>query len=146
MTVTNTLCLLSSLDEVDPVLAGSSSRPILIFKHSSRCGVSTQAYEEIEALLAGPPLPADVYLVDVQAGRSVSNAIAARLRTRHESPQVLLVDHGHVRWSASHFRVTARALRAALTGLGATDLGGQHEMRPAGDRAGSVSQVPRHLN
>ncbi|MBI3491696.1 MAG: DUF2847 family protein [Acidobacteria bacterium] len=66
-------------------------------------------------MLAGPPLPADVYLVDVWAHRPVSNAIAARLHIRHESPQVLLVDHGHVMWSASHFRVTARALRAELT-------------------------------
>ncbi len=117
MTVTNTLCLLSKLDEVDPVLARSSSRPILIFKHSSTCGVSAEAYGEIEALLAGPPLSTDVYLVDVRAARPVSNAIAARLEIRHESPQVLLVDRGRVRWSASHFRVTARALRAELTPL-----------------------------
>lgn len=121
MTATNRFCHLSHVDEIDSVLAQSSSRPVLIFKHSSTCGVSARAHEEIEALIAGPPLPADVYLVDVWAGRSVSNAIAARLRIRHESPQVLLVHHGLVHWSASHFRVTARALRDALAGLGRSD-------------------------
>ena len=121
MPVTNTLSLLSRLDEVDSVLARSSSRPILIFKHSPTCGVSAEAYDEIAALLAGPPISADVYLVDVRADRLVSNAIAARLKIRHESPQVLLVDRGQARWSASHFRVTAHALRGALTGLARTD-------------------------
>lgn len=117
MTVANNLCLLSNLEEVDPVLARSLNRPILIFKHSFVCGVSAQAYDEVEALLAGPPLPTDVYLVDVRAARPVSDAIAARLKIRHESPQVLLVDHGQVRWSASHFRVTAHAVRAELARL-----------------------------
>lgn len=120
-TVANTLRPLTQVVEIDRVLAQSSSRPILIFKHSSTCGVSAQAYEEVQALLAGPPLPADVYLVDVWADRPVSNAIAERLRTRHESPQVLLVDHGRVRWSVSHFGLTAHALRAALTGLARTE-------------------------
>ena len=116
----NTLCPLPTLGDVDAVLARSASRPAVILKHGSTCGVSSQAYEEVEALIAGPPLSADVYLVDVWADRAVSNAIATCLKIRHESPQVLLVDRGLVRWSASHFRVTASAIRTALADLPTT--------------------------
>ena len=117
MTVTNTLCPLSSLDEFDPVLARSLSRPILIFKHSPPCGIRAGAYDEIAALLEDQPISADVYFVDVRAARPVSNVIPARLGVRHESPQALLVDHGQVRWSAPHFRVTARALPPTVSKL-----------------------------
>lgn len=117
MTLTDPRSHLTELDAVDRALARSSRRPVLIFKHSAACGISAQAYDEIEELFAGPPLPADLFLVDVRSGRQVSNAIAARLKTRHESPQVLLVADGAVRWSASHFRVTADAIRSALSSL-----------------------------
>jgi bacillithiol system protein YtxJ len=117
MTSTNAFCLLSELDDLDRALAQSSSRPALIFKHSATCGISAQAYDEIDALLAGPSLYADLYLVDVWQGRPISNAIASRLRTSHESPQVLLIHDGSVRWSASHFRVTADAIRVALASV-----------------------------
>jgi len=107
--------LLSTIEELDAALAASSSRPILIFKHSLTCGTSAVADEEMQDLLAGPPLGLDVYLVRIQSARHVSHEIERRLRVRHESPQVLLVDDGQVVWSATHYRVTAAALTAAIS-------------------------------
>ena len=105
---------LSTIDELDALLASSAARPILIFKHSATCGTSAMAAEEIDALVTGPLLDADVYLLRIQAARAVSDEIERRLRVRHESPQVLLLQHGQVVWSASHFRVTAAAVLAAV--------------------------------
>jgi bacillithiol system protein YtxJ len=109
---TTTMAPLADVTEIDRALADSSERPVLIFKHSPTCGISAQAYGEIESLMAS--LHAHAYLVNVWTARTVSNALAARLHTRHESPQVLLVRDGRVVWSASHFRVTAHAIRSAL--------------------------------
>ena len=53
-------------------------------------------------------------MVTVQTHRDVSNAVATRLGVRHETPQALLVRDGQVIWTASHFRVTAQAVAAAL--------------------------------
>ena len=86
-------------------------------KHTARCGVSAQAYDEIEVLLLDPAVAAAAYVVEVWAARPVSNAIAGRLRVRHESPQLLLVTNGRVLWSASHFCVTAQAVRTALANV-----------------------------
>jgi bacillithiol system protein YtxJ len=112
--------LLTSLETVadlDAALAGSATRPILIFKHSPTCGASALALEEVDeivALIEEESLPIDAFVVGVQAARAVSNEIETRLRVRHESPQILLISNGQVIWRASHFRVTAKAMTAAL--------------------------------
>jgi bacillithiol system protein YtxJ len=112
--MSNVLKPLSTIEELDAAIADSAARPILIFKHSATCGTSAMASEEIDDLVAGPALNADLYLVRIQATRALSNEIERRLRVRHESPQVLLIRHGQVVWSATHYRVTAAAIAAAV--------------------------------
>lgn len=111
--------LVETLDALNELLAGTAVRPALIFKHSLSCGTSAMAMEEMTDLVAGGPVDVDFALVRVQVARVVSDAIATRLKTRHESPQVLLVRDGQVVWSATHWNVTADAVRAALGRLGA---------------------------
>jgi len=108
---------LASLDELSIALERSFTLPILIFKHSSRCGTSAMASEEVHDLLDGAPFGADVYLIHIQAHRALSDEVARRLGVRHESPQVLLVQDGIVRWHASHFRVTADGIRRVVDSL-----------------------------
>ena len=105
---------LSTVADLDAALAASHVQPILIYKHSLTCGTSGLAYEEVLDLVGGSLLPGSAFLVRIQAAREVSQLIEERLRVRHESPQVLLVAGGRVVWHASHFRVTARAIAAAM--------------------------------
>lgn len=116
------LRLLTTVDELEPVVEGSFTRPVLVFKHSLTCGTSAWAHEEVEALLDGPPLPVDICVVQVQASRALSNAIAERLGVRHQSPQALLVRHGRVVWHASHHHLSRAAMAAAIQ---------QHVSQPA---------------
>lgn len=106
--------MLSTTDELEAAIAASFTRPILIFKHSATCGTSAMAAEEVEDLVAGEPVGADVYVVRIQATRALSNEIERRFRIRHESPQVLLVRDGVVAWSATHWGVTADAIQTAI--------------------------------
>ncbi len=108
---------LTAVEELDAVVAQSATRPTLLFKHSPTCGTSAQAHEEIESLVEDGSVPVDVYLISVRASRAVSNAVAQRFNLRHESPQVLIVRGGALMWNASHFRVTAAGIRAALRAL-----------------------------
>ena len=102
------------LDELERLLRDSDHAPVLLFKHSHTCGISLEALDElVEHLNEG----ADVVrygLVTVQTHRELSNAIAARLGVRHETPQAILVREGRAVWTASHFRVNASELRKAL--------------------------------
>jgi bacillithiol system protein YtxJ len=108
---------LSTLADLDTALARSALSPILIFKHSTTCGLSTMAAEEVADLLRGAPIDADVYVVDVHGGRAISRAITERLKIPHESPQALLIANGAVRWHRSHAGVTAGAIARALAHL-----------------------------
>ena len=108
------LSTLDGLEELDRLLTASESRPLLLFKHSFTCGVSAEALDELVTHLNTGPSDALYAMVTVQTHRDVSNAVTRKLGIRHETPQALLVRNGRVVWSASHFRVTARAVEDAL--------------------------------
>lgn len=105
---------LASLLDVDTVIRASHDEPVIVFKHSETCGTSWLARERlVEGDLAMP-----VHEIVVQRQRGLSDAVAARLGVRHESPQVLLIAAGTAVWHTSHAGVTveriARAWAAAL--------------------------------
>jgi bacillithiol system protein YtxJ len=105
---------LQRTEELDQLLAHTSERPLLIFKHSLTCGTSAEALDELIDHLNEDTLDARYAIVTVQSHREISNAVSVRLGVRHETPQALLVRHGRVIWSASHFRVTAAAVQSAI--------------------------------
>ena len=99
--------------DLEQLLDRSKTNPVLIFKHSTQCPISTQAYEEftdfvegIDNLVCGSVL--------VIENRRLSNAIATRFGVRHESPQALLIKDGRVVWHASHWSITSDSLNEAL--------------------------------
>ena len=104
---------LQTVPDLDDFLT-TTHDPVLLYKHSATCGTSAFAREEIRHLVAEGPGPERVGMIVVQTARGVSNEVARRFAVRHESPQVLIVRDGKVVWTASHFRVTADAIRAAL--------------------------------
>jgi bacillithiol system protein YtxJ len=99
--------------DFEQLLQRSIKDPILIFKHSTQCPVSDQALEEFQTFLKSQH-DISCGLVLVIENRDVSNAIAEQLRIRHESPQAIVVDGGRPVWNASHWSITADALREAV--------------------------------
>jgi|SRR5207237_598543 len=89
-------------------IARSYTEPVVIFKHSDSCGVSSRAYTEM-IKLARP-----IGLVTVQTERAISDEIETRFNVAHESPQALVLLNGEIVWSASHGRVRAEAVKAAI--------------------------------
>lgn len=108
---------LETLDDLEACLAQSDAAPVLIFKHSTRCPVSTAAMREMQAYVQSDgenQLP--VYLNLVVESRPVSNAIAETLGIRHESPQLLLVSGRAATWHTSHGSIRADRVRQATAG------------------------------
>jgi len=113
---------LESLDSLDALLRRSAERPQLLFKHSLYCGLSGMARDALETHLGQPDPGVDYWLITVQTGREVSDAVEERLGIRHETPQAILVRDGRPLWNASHRRITAAALaEATATSRGAKD-------------------------
>jgi bacillithiol system protein YtxJ len=82
--------------------------PVILFKHSLTCPISSAAYSQMQNF------DGEVALVEVQTAREVSQEIARRTGLRHESPQVIVLRNGQAIWDASHFRITADAVSRAV--------------------------------
>jgi len=95
---------------LDRLLAESKVRPILLFKHSNSCGISSRAYREMEKL-------DDVNLLEVQTARELSREIATITGVRHETPQVIVLKDGKAVWNASHYDVDAKSVSEALQAI-----------------------------
>lgn len=101
--------------QFEAVLAESEQRPVFVFKHSTACPVSGMAHDEVTGYLreAGDEA-APLYILLVIESRGLSNRVAERLGIPHESPQLLLIRNGKVRWHASHGGVNAPAIERAV--------------------------------
>lgn len=112
---------LTHIADIDRLLADSFERPVMVLKHSRSCGTSAQAFDELQDHLSqASPDAARYAVVTVQTHRDVSQALASQLGVRHETPQALVLRNGQVAWHASHFRVTAQAIAAAIDKVSAT--------------------------
>ena len=100
---------IESAEELDEALSQPAA---LLFKHSTRCGTSRRALEEVQRYARGEDAVA-TYGIDVIRHRGLSLEAAERLGIRHESPQAILLRGGAPAWHASHHRISADALRAA---------------------------------
>lgn len=106
---------LMNLQDLDACLSESTQGPILIFKHSTACPISSEAYRHVDAY-ENTRAESDpkVYIVKVIEERPVSNQIAQELALQHKSPQLLLVKDRAVVWSSSHYGINERAIRDAV--------------------------------
>lgn len=100
---------LADAKNLDELIARSQTEPVVLFKHSTTCPISAHAHREMERFTE-----ADVNLVIVQRARDLSGDIERRTGVRHESPQAMVLRAGAVVWNASHYDVTAEAVKEAL--------------------------------
>lgn len=90
-----------------------SSPQAVLYKHSTRCPVSSNVYKEVQSFAHRyPDIP--VYMVKVREYRELSDAVSEHLGVAHQSPQIFLVSDGQQTWSASHYDITEKALRAQV--------------------------------
>ncbi len=95
-------------ESVEQLADRSKEQPVVIFKHSLTCPISSAAYDQMSGYNG------EVALVEVQVARRLSNEIESRLGVPHESPQVIVLHKGKVAWNASHFKITAEAVAEAV--------------------------------
>ncbi|QDY83222.1 bacillithiol system redox-active protein YtxJ [Paenibacillus polymyxa] len=111
-----TMTKMTTIQQLNTALEASSDKPLLLFKHSTRCPISAGAYQEVESYLEGASDENIEYgIIYVVEDRPVSNAAADKLQVKHESPQAILIKDGEAVWHTSHSNITARALHDHLT-------------------------------
>lgn len=78
----------------------SKAKPQLIFKHSTRCSISSMAKSRLER--GTTPDGIDFYYLDLIKYRNISQKIVDEFDVSHESPQVLLIKNGVCVYDESH--------------------------------------------
>jgi bacillithiol system protein YtxJ len=104
---------LTDLSQLDEIVTLSDNKPIVIFKHSTRCSVSRFALKQFESEYDLTDR-VDAYFLDLLEYRVISNEIASRFGVYHQSPQLLLIKEGKSVYDVSHSDINARELRGKL--------------------------------
>ncbi len=72
----------------------------VIFKHSTRCSISTMAKSRLER--SAKPDGIDFNYLDLIAHRDISTKIASDFNVEHASPQILVIKNGECIYDESH--------------------------------------------
>ena len=86
---------------------------VVLFKYSKICPVSTKAKKEVEAFSEEHP-DVPVFMVVVQDQRILSDKIAENKGIKHESPQVIVTEHGETKGVLSHGDIKKKAIEELL--------------------------------
>ena len=89
------------LGVLDEIVTNSHQKPVVIFKHSTRCSISRFALKNFENEYQ-PDNNFDFYFLDLIQFRTVSIAIATKFEVQHQSPQILLIQSGVCTYHDSH--------------------------------------------
>ena len=95
------------LQEIDAI---SNEKPVVIFKHSTRCSISRMALKQFEREFDLNDT-VDAYFLDLISHRDISNQIAQKFNVYHESPQLILIKNGKAVYDVSHSDIDAQALK-----------------------------------
>ena len=100
---------LTNLGQLNEIVAESTNKPVIIFKHSTRCGVSRMVLKQFENEfdLHEKITP---YFLDLIEHRNVSNEIASRFGVFHQSPQLIVIKEGNAVFNDSHGSIDASKL------------------------------------
>ena len=93
---------LSDLKQLDDISKKSRTKTQVIFKHSTRCGISRMVMNQFVDAYDFTESDLDLYYLDLLNYREVSNEVGFKFQVMHESPQILVVKNGVFVAHASH--------------------------------------------
>lgn len=99
------------LDKIDQL---SEIQSIVIFKHSTRCGISRSVLRRFETEFDLDVENTKYYFLDLLSYRDLSKEIAFRYHAVHESPQLLVIQKSKVVYNVSHHDIQASGLKSVI--------------------------------
>ena len=106
---------LQSLAQFEELTKESGERPIVIFKHSTRCSISHFVHRSLASNWNFKSGELPFYYLDLIAHRDISNAVADHYGVKHESPQLILLYKNQVLYHASHDAIILDEMKQRLS-------------------------------
>lgn len=103
---------LNTAEQIETIKEESKNQRVLIFKHSTRCGVSAASLDRLERAWSEEEMrPIKPYFLDLIRYRSISNLVAEAFGVMHQSPQVIVIEKGEAIFDTSHFNINYQDLK-----------------------------------
>lgn len=106
---------LTELQTLEEIKAKSFDKPQVIFKHSTRCSISSMSLNRVESKFDLITDKVDAYYLDLISFREISNQIAHQFNVTHQSPQVLLIINGECVYNASHSSINVEEVLKTIS-------------------------------
>lgn len=97
---------LTSLKQLEEIKEQSNNNAVLVFKHSTRCGISSMVIKQFEKLFTEEHKNLKVYYLDLLNYRNISDELGYTFQVMHQSPQLIVVRNGVSVHNASHYDIT----------------------------------------
>lgn len=98
---------LETLDQIEEIRKRSFQKTQIIFKHSTRCGISRMVLNQFVEQYDLDIEHADLYFLDLLSFRQVSDEVGYSFQVLHESPQLIVIKEGYAVAHASHGAINA---------------------------------------
>ncbi|NLP59059.1 bacillithiol system redox-active protein YtxJ [Lutibacter sp. B1] len=96
---------LTNLNQLQDIVRESKHKPVLIFKHSTRCGISRGVFSKFEKKIDSEAENMMYYYLDLLNFRDISNEISKMFGVHHQSPQLLVIKEGKSIADFSHYDI-----------------------------------------
>ncbi|MFT6197108.1 MAG: bacillithiol system protein YtxJ [Nonlabens sp.] len=106
---------LESVDQLDNVIKNSTLKPKVIFKHSTRCGISRMVLRQFENDFKKNDDEVTFYFLDLLNYREVSADVASKLNVVHQSPQVIILYDKEILHTESHQGIDIKKVQQIVT-------------------------------
>lgn len=106
---------LDSEGQLDNLIKNSILKPKVIFKHSTRCGISRLVLKQFESGYIKNDDDVTYYFLDLLTHREVSNAVAEKLNIVHQSPQVIILYNKEILHTDSHQGIDIKKVQKIVT-------------------------------
>ncbi len=93
---------LNSVEQLYQIAEKSKTKTQVIFKHSTRCGISRMVLNQFVSNYNFTEKELDLYYLDLISYRNVSDEVGYKFQVFHQSPQLLVIKNGVVVAHESH--------------------------------------------
>lgn len=100
--------------QLEQIIEDSKQKPVVIFKHSIRCGTSAMVKYQLERQWNLSEEDMDFYYLDLINHRAISNKIASVFNVVHQSPQIIVLKDGKSVYDTSHMMISLSGIRKAI--------------------------------
>jgi bacillithiol system protein YtxJ len=93
---------LNDIQQLQYIVEKSKVKTQVIFKHSTRCGISRMVLNQFIDLYNLNENDLDLFYLDLLSYRAISDEVGVKFMIMHESPQLIIIKNGKAVMHGSH--------------------------------------------